>query len=284
MSTDNEHRFGGAWTEIKLAAIQKYLRFYTTALKDKPTRARPFRKIYLDGFAGSGNRTSGRERETEHSPGSATLALENDPPFDEYHLIENHKGRAKALQEICQQHPTLDANVHYGDANEEISRLCDRIDWRKSRAVLFLDPYGLSVKWDTLKKVSETEAVDMWFLFSISGMYRQAARRYEGVDEHKERKLNECLGTNEWKTAFYSEPRQPDIFGEDSLERHGGWRDLLLFVQDRLHTLFPRVPEPLILPPNGAPYFALFFACANPNPRAQRLSLEVAEYILKAAR
>lgn len=44
-----EHRFGGDWTETKLAILQKYLAAYTTALKRTS-----FRKAYIDAFAGTG--------------------------------------------------------------------------------------------------------------------------------------------------------------------------------------------------------------------------------------
>jgi three-Cys-motif partner protein len=50
-----EHRFGGDWTETKLAILQKYLAAYTTALKGTS-----FRKGYIDAFAGTGYRNHRR--------------------------------------------------------------------------------------------------------------------------------------------------------------------------------------------------------------------------------
>jgi three-Cys-motif partner protein len=47
-----DHAFGGPWTEIKLDAVEYYLGCYTAAL----TR-RPFDLWYIDGFAGTGDRT-----------------------------------------------------------------------------------------------------------------------------------------------------------------------------------------------------------------------------------
>jgi three-Cys-motif partner protein len=41
--------FGGAHTEIKLQAVEKYLHAFTTALKKQG-----FKLIYFDAFAGSG--------------------------------------------------------------------------------------------------------------------------------------------------------------------------------------------------------------------------------------
>ena len=47
---DAINRFGGHWTEKKLAVISKYLSAYTLALKNQP-----FKKAYIDAFAGCGS-------------------------------------------------------------------------------------------------------------------------------------------------------------------------------------------------------------------------------------
>src|SRR5215468_4559267 len=60
-STGKAHRFGGDWTSAKLAVLEKYLAAYMRALKDKPTAERPFRKAYIDAFAGTGYRTMRRD-------------------------------------------------------------------------------------------------------------------------------------------------------------------------------------------------------------------------------
>ena len=51
---DDGQRFGGAWTEVKLDAVNYYLNFYTDVLKNKPTPQNPFELWYIDAFAGSG--------------------------------------------------------------------------------------------------------------------------------------------------------------------------------------------------------------------------------------
>src|SRR5690606_33767071 len=108
------HRFGGDWTQAKLDVLMDYLAAYTKALKDKPTAARPFRKAYIDAFAGSGSRAA-RERATGGAPdtllfpdlnvtaqqqlldGSARLALQVEPRFDKYIFIERRPERCQQL-------------------------------------------------------------------------------------------------------------------------------------------------------------------------------------------
>ena len=50
-----EHRFGGPWTEEKLARLKKYLHAYMTIFSRNP-RAAYFKAIYADAFAGTGFR------------------------------------------------------------------------------------------------------------------------------------------------------------------------------------------------------------------------------------
>ena len=98
---------------LELDVIAEYLRSYTTALKDKPSQKRRFRKAYIDAFAGTGYRDARRD-DIEDDPqqmsifpdlaevepqefldGSARLALKVEPGFDSYVFIE----RGDALRE-----------------------------------------------------------------------------------------------------------------------------------------------------------------------------------------
>ena len=54
MST--KQKFGGPWTIEKLNILSAYLDFYVTALKNQP-----FKKIYIDAFAGTGKIKIGNE-------------------------------------------------------------------------------------------------------------------------------------------------------------------------------------------------------------------------------
>jgi len=156
------HHFGGSWTDAKLKVLQEYLRSYTTALKDKPTKERPFRKAYIDAFAGTGYRDSrdpaavGSHAQqplfpdlSEKDPqelldGSARLALKTEPRFDSYVFIERNAKRCAELEMLKTEFPTLarSITIRKGDANVEIQDLCNK-NWRSHRAVPFLDPYGM---------------------------------------------------------------------------------------------------------------------------------------------
>lgn|GEM_PF-1650867 len=57
------HRFGGAWTERKLSALGHYLVQYQVIFKKNPA-ARKLRAIYVDAFAGTGDRDVRRDKST----------------------------------------------------------------------------------------------------------------------------------------------------------------------------------------------------------------------------
>ena len=154
---------------MKLSILRGYLNAYTIALKNQP-----FRKAYIDAFAGSGYRaprktSSGHEDQALLLPemasgeaeslrsGSARIALETDPPFDRYIFVERSRQRCESLETLKVDFPELagDIRIEQGEANEAIQGLC-RKDWSSHRAVLFLDPYGLQVEWKTIEAVAET--------------------------------------------------------------------------------------------------------------------------------
>lgn len=289
------HKFGGAHTQIKLELVRLYIDFYTRVLKNQP-----FKLIYIDPFAGSGEcevRSSRLKKDkntidvfedTEHEPsssntimidGSAKIALGIDRLFNEYHFIENHNSHFTQLESLKKDHPDKEIYLYKGDANETLLGILNKIDWKSSRAIVFMDPYGMETEWDTLVKIAATKAVDMWYLFPLSGVYRQAANDYEKVDNEKAAAIDRMLGTDGWRTAFYDD-RQDDLFADEpALKRIADIKDIVRFSRERLGSIFASVPEPRILPDKGPAQFALFFAAAN--PKAATIALRGANHILK---
>lgn len=295
----DEHRFGGGWTDLKLDVLQRYLTFFTTAL----SRQR-FELLYIDGFAGSGGRTVERmlarasplfgtvdRAERVEVPGSARIALDARPPFHRVVLIERHGRRFAALKRLCSHFPDVAVELLQGEANDALVRLCRTTPWRTRnaryagvRAALFLDPYGMNLEYATLQAIAETQAIDVWYLFPLSGLYRQASRAERKLTVQKRAAITRILGTDAWETEFYRPREQADLFGEPT-DRHrtANVTAIEAYVKSRLQTVFPVVTDPLRLHmANGAPLFSLFFAMSNPDPRAVGLALKGAHHILRA--
>lgn len=92
-----------------------------------------------------------------------------------------------------------------GDANTEIQRICNTWDWRKRRAVLFLDPFGMQVTWSTIEAIAKTEAIDMWLLFPAGIGVNRLLPKHGDIREAWYRRLDAFLGVPEsvWRSEFY---------------------------------------------------------------------------------
>jgi small subunit ribosomal protein S1 len=281
----DEHTFGGTWTVTKLEALEKYLGAFNVALSRQE-----FTRIYLDAFAGTGRITIKHNQEDTVIDGSARRALGVKPGFHRYYFIDLKKRNFDALQELAREYPDKEINLTLGDANTALTDIIEKLDWRNTRAVLFLDPYGLHVEWKTLEAIAGTQAIDVWYLFPFSGLYRQAAMDADAMDAGKIEAITRLLGTSEWRQRLYAPRRQADLFGNPGGdEREADHNELLDYVSERLRTLFPAVSKPKVLyqggdstNPKGAPLFALYFAAANPSPKAYGLALKIAQDVLKA--
>lgn len=273
--------FGGPWTEDKLDALGRYLRFYVQAMKGQR-----FRLVYLDTFAGTGRCKIRADRSSQKViDGSATIALNCGAGFDEYHFIEFKKRHFRELEALKAQHPAGGrATLYHGQADDLLRELLASFNWRNTRGVLFLDPYGLQCSWDMVQQVAATKALDVFFLVSLSGLYRNAAVNRRGLDETKVAALNRFLGTDEWQRAVYTR-QQDDFFDGPEITRAPGAEGMLNFTTGRLRSVFPHVEEPCLLGQvNGAPLYALYFAVSNPSPPARTLAAKVAKDILRRLR
>lgn len=288
------HRFGGVWTEIKLKALTEYLQFYRNALKNKG-----FETWYVDAFAGTGDRHAEMESggifdggPIEHFErildGSARKALKIAPPFDHYWFTEQHGGRAATLTALQKEFP-YDISIRTGEANAELRQLFTAPPWSgthksgKQRGVVFLDPYGMSVNWDTLQLLADTERVDVWYLFPRKAVIQQLARDISGVDDGKRRKLDQIFGMKDWEEAFYkSKPAQSSLFDlqpTSSKYRSASPEEISEFARQTLKSIFTYVSQPLPLIVNNNRFFELY--CLSNNKRAINLITKGVNHVIK---
>ncbi|MGI4846296.1 MAG: three-Cys-motif partner protein TcmP [Janthinobacterium lividum] len=278
-----KHTFGGPWTQIKLDLLGRYLASFNQALQHRPMPSQPFKRIYIDAFAGTGEcEIKTDEQVVETIEGSAKIALQTSPAFDQIHLIDLNQAHVHELTMLAAGYGNR-VRVHHDDANLAINKILRTLNWDQCRGVLFLDPYGMTVPWTTLQKIAATEALDVWYLFPLSGVYRQAAKDFEKVDQSKSNSLDEVLGTPTWRDHFYKADGQAGLLGErEGKIRVATPEDIAGFVHRRLAEVFKGwVSDPLYLrSPNGAPLFALFCCISNPAPKAVGLAKKIASHIL----
>lgn len=296
------HQFGGAWTEVKLEAIAAYFGYYNNVLRTQPRQDQPFRRWYVDAFAGSGSRTAdiangglleGRPSEIEQIElaGSARKALQINPPFDELVFIEGHRGRFNDLATLKSDHPFRSIDCRHGEANEELTRLFSARPWVTpsgknwtDRAVVFLDPYGMNVEWKTLQMLAATRAVDVWYLFPLEGVTRQLAHKLDRIDGNKQLKLDQIFGTDAWRVELYETHVERDLF--EMQTTHSGRavdkKQIEQYAINRLKTIFSYVSPPMPLVNNSERQLFSLLCLANPaTEAAEKLINRGVNWVLK---
>jgi three-Cys-motif partner protein len=202
--------YGGPWTLIKLEILEKYLRFYVTAMQKK------FKLCYIDAFAGSGDVDV---KGTGIVPGSAVRAI--DYPFDRYIFIEKNPGYAEQLERAIKskcQHKNFDIII--GDCNDLLLAVSS-VSWYENywRGIIFLDPYAMELKWVSLEAIAKTKIFDLWYLFPLSALSRVLQKDGKIPTKNRE-KISELLGTSDWENQIYFESPQLRLFDELNIERH----------------------------------------------------------------
>jgi three-Cys-motif partner protein len=290
-----DHEFGSVSTDLKLELLEGYLKAFTRALRAK------FNNLwYVDAYAGTGRRTvkilerdpdlldEGVEAEIVQRRGSAQIAIDTDPAFNRLVFIDLNRRHVKALGELKQKHETSIKRIDVvrQDANVAIRELIRGHKFTGTRAVMFLDPYGLGVSWETLEAIAQTGAIDVWYFVSLEGLFRQAAHDQAKINDKKRAAITRMLGTADWETAWYSERQSLDLFGHnDSGQRVADIDAMEAYVQKRLEVLFPKVLPPLRLKNKaGVNSAALFFAISNKDGKAIGLATRIASAVLKNGR
>ncbi len=297
-----KQQFGGAWTEIKLRILREYVSTYQRALSKQL-----FSKAYIDAFAGTGYREEVVLRDPENVTaslfendepikyeGSARLILNIKPVFDEYYFIEKSKLKAKELEKLKLEFSSLAERINIvpGEANERLVALCkDKDQWQKKRAVLFLDPFGMSVAWSTLQIIQATHAIDIWYLFPLGmGVNRMLTKHRPKLNSRESKKLDTIFGTHDWIDHFYI-PDNQGVFPEFQDEiRHNKVAPMSkqrAYVMSRLNSLFgtncvAQTPRHLENSKNNLMYL-LCFMTSNPTPKASELALRIATSILESS-
>lgn len=267
--------FGGSWTQKKLECLSKYLTAYTTIFKQNP-KAKYFRISYVDAFAGTGHMPGIdlplsemipelAEGAEEYQKGSVIRALEVEPGFDQYIFIERDLDRSQELRAVKKRFPDKDILIETADANDYLQSWCKGFDSRTSRAVLFLDPFGMSVEWTIIELIAKTRAIDLWVLFPMFAVNRMLVRGKKPPESWK-RRLTMVFGTEDWEHEFYAARETQDLLGQKrtEIEKVADYNRIGQFFLQRLKQIFVDAAEPLVLKNSrNSPLYLFCFAAGN---------------------
>ncbi|GMW03744.1 MAG: hypothetical protein AMXMBFR84_48780 [Candidatus Hydrogenedentota bacterium] len=286
-------RFGGSWTEEKLGIVEAYLREYVKILP-----GRGLRFAYIDAFAGTGySDLPVSDLDPEHLlfeelsdsdtraflEGSAIRALRIEPSFNKYIFIEKSEAKIEQLRSRINALNIDSSKIEYrpGDCNKILQEICKK-DWGKHRAVLFLDPFGMQVNWETVCAIARTKAIDLWILFPCGAGVNRMLPANGNVSPSWANRLNLVFGDDGWRNAFYQSDPQQDLFAQqDTIQKSANPESIGLYYNRKLSTIFAGVARNPRAMRNSRDYvmYQLMFAASNPN--AVSPAVKIAEHLLR---
>lgn len=291
----------GPWAKDKLDRLGKYLHAYTVIMKDQRW-CRGYH--YLDAFAGPGEHeirqqmpdkrheaqqalldvsSFGGEQEEQKQflAGSPRVALDLQFPFTNYIFVEHSPERIASLEQLKAGYGT-DRQIHI--RQEDCTKyLRDKVannpklDWKTNRALVFLDPFGMQVGWQTIADLAATEAIEIFLNFPVGMAIQRLLRRQpENFTDAQRRRLDEYFGAADWFDVLYKLNRT--LFGDDAHEKvDASGLALLNWYRGRLREVFPHVSKAaLIRNTRGGHLYYLLLASHNKN------GVKIADQILSA--
>lgn len=296
--------FGGTWSESKLNCIEDYARSYLRVMQ----RQEWCSLNYVDAFAGRGTqalKSYSIQADTSQSligdetqradaekflVGSAIRALKaslgSTRPFNKFLFIDADRSSCADLEQTVQtEFPSIQHTVQVvcDDAHDALGNYVDSTDWKKTRALVFLDPYGLDVEWSLIERLAATKACDVWYLFPLGGVIRMMTKDGE-MPASWEGRLNRVFGTGDWADEFYkTNPQQSLLSIEDPLRlRDVSTTHVIEYIRARLIEVFAAVSNAGVLyNSKGSPLFALVLGVSNPSLAARRAALSIANHLIK---
>lgn len=211
----------GPWAKEKLDALRQYLDFYTTVFKNQGHWLA--QTVFVDAFAGPGlSRVRAKEKsaaapdlfdsepdeaEIEYLKGSPRVVLDIKNPFSSYVFVDRDSNRIEELRALQDEYRDARAiDVREGDANAEITAwLASGIDWKHSRAVVFLDPFGMQVPWSTIEKLAATKGIEVIINLPLGMAIQRLLVRSGEIPEGWQISLDVFFGSPDWRKLVYEE-------------------------------------------------------------------------------
>ena len=245
----------GLWSLVKLEIVKEYASAYCIALK------KYFELWYIDAFAGAG--VHRLKKRNTLVPGSPINALKIVPAFDRYVLIDLNGNRTAGLNRLIGKRS--DVLVRNGDCNSILRQdIFTELPYvSRRRALCNIDPYGMTLDWQTIAAASATKTVDLIINFPIHDMNRSVLHHDRAkVSQAQKSRMNVFWGDKSWEEVVYKQKQQQTFFGETNWVK-GTNRELAAAYRARLKSVagFAVVPEPIAMRNSkGSEIFYLFFA------------------------
>jgi len=219
-------------TKGKLVYLRKYLPALNKILRSKvPDSPR----YYVDFFSGPGKCI---DRHGKICDGSPLIAIKTNPPFTNFIFVDINENYCNALKRRLEGIPNVD--VKKGDCNEVVSEVLSMMN-TYDPCFVFLDPFGLELKWKTIEKLSRKRRIDILINFPVGAIHRSIGTK------GAEHTVTECLGGDEWRNVrgrgYPARIRLRDLY------------------TTKMQKFFEHISPKLVYNQNNVPLYYLIYGC-----------------------
>jgi three-Cys-motif partner protein len=248
----------GSWSESKLELLRKYLEAYTSIMRGQTWCRNGYH--YIDAFAGTGKPKA--KDEERYIDGSPRVALKIHYPFHSYTFIEIKDWRIHMLENLKKEFSDHNIRIKKGDCNTIIiNEIVKEIRYENfNRGIIFLDPFGMNIEWDTIQYIADTKALEIFLNLPLMAINRSVLLKnaYRLTNTQTER-MNHFWGTSDWRKEVYE--KIPTLFGPEIKKIPQAGKKLGKLFKARLNEVFPEVSEPVVMNNSKhVPLYCLFFA------------------------
>lgn len=284
----------GPWAKDKLERLGKYLHAYTTIMKDQKW-CRGFH--YIDAFAGPGDHEIRKRKDSnrhvaqqallevasfgveqqeqqEFLAGSPRVALDLEYPFSNYIFVEHSPERVQALEQLKKNYgPDRQIHIRQGDCTKYLrEKIASNplLDWTTNRALVFLDPFGMQVGWQTIADLAATKAIEVFLNFPVGmAIQRLLLRQPDKFTAPQRKKLDDYFGSPDWFAALY--PTKKNLFDDDAKEKaRASGEALLKWYRARLGKIYAHVSKAALIR-NGRGGHLYYLLLASPNKNGVKI-------------
>ncbi|MGE3805037.1 MAG: three-Cys-motif partner protein TcmP [Gemmataceae bacterium] len=289
----------GPWAEDKLDRLRKYLVEYTKIMS-KQAWCQEF--VYIDAFAGPGTHEvrskdlhsenvrdwlidiashgSNQAEQKRFLAGSPRVALNLATPFTTYVFVEKDPERVAELEKISAEFgSSRKILIRQADCNQYLRdrvALNPKVDWKRYRALVFLDPFGMQVTWDTIVALAGTKGVEIFLNFPVGmAIQRLLKRDPESFTSAQRLKLDGYFGSGDWFDVLYKKTKT--LFEDEEVKIEQSGKALVGWYRKRLQSQFSHVSKAALIrnTKHGHLYYLLL---AGHN----KTGVKIANHILSA--
>ena len=121
-----------------------------------------------------------------------------------------------------------------------------KIDWKSNRGIVFLDPFGMQVGWQTIASLASTGGIEIFLNLPVGMAIQRLLPRQPGKFTATQRqRLDAYFGSSDWFDLLYR--TEQTLFGDSQEKIKESGETLVKWYRDRLRTIFTHVSRAALI-------------------------------------